>query len=118
MTLYTSGDWQIDGGGDFTRDIFEFCCEQFKPLKNADIEVMQCDLSEDNVKGWCEVDEDGEFLIHIHNNLCYDEYVRTLIHELVHVRQTLLGLFDNDRREEEAYFWEELLSKEFYQQKL
>ena len=87
-------------------------------MLDAEVEVNQCDLTNDRVKGWCQVDEDGEFLIHIHNDLCYDEYVKTLIHEFTHVRQTLIGLLDNERREEEAYFWEELLSNEFYQQKL
>ena len=118
MTLYTSGDWKVDFGGEVAHDVFDFCCEQWNPLLDAEVEVNQCDLTDDRVKGWCQVDEDGEFLIHIHNDLCYDEYVKTLIHEFTHVRQTLVGLLDNERREEEAYFWEELLSNEFYQQKL
>jgi len=118
MTLYTSGDWKVDFGGEVTHDVFDFCCEQWNPLKDAEIEVNQCDLTEDGGFGFCQVDEDGEFLIHIHNDLCYDEYVKTLIHELTHVRQTLTGLLDHERREEDAYFWEELLSNEFYQQKL
>ena len=118
MTLYTSGDWKVDFGGEVTHDVFDFCCEQWNQLTDAEVEVNQCDLTDDRVKGWFQVDEDGEFLIHIHNDLCYDEYVKTLIHELTHVRQTLAGLFDHERREEDAYFWEELLSNEFYQQKL
>jgi len=36
------------------------------------------------------------------------------MHELIHVRQTLDGLFDYDRREEEAVIWEDILSKEFW----
>ena len=119
MTLCISGDWKIDLGGQTTHDVFDFMCEKFNILNDAEVvEVNQVDLTDDHVKGWCQVDEDGEFLIHIHNNLCYDEYVKTLFHEFTHVRQTLLGLKDNDRREEEAYFWENILSNEFYQQKL
>ena len=119
MALFTSGDWQIDYGANVAHDVFDFMCEKFHVLcKPEVIEVNQCDLTDDAGLGFCQVDEDGEFLIHIHNDLSYDEYVKTLIHELTHVKQTLIGLLDNERREEEAYFWENILTNEFYQQKL
>jgi len=119
MSLCTSGDWKIDYGANVAHDVFNFMCEKFSVLNEAEVvEVNQCDLTHEYVKGWCQVDEDGEFLIHIDNKLCYDEYVKTLIHELTHVKQTLIGLLDNERREEEAYFWENILTNEFYQQKL
>ena len=38
----------------------------------------------------------------------------TLIHELIHVKQTIDGLMDDDRREEEASIWEKILSKEYW----
>ena len=118
MTLFTSGDWQVDVS-DFNTDrftthaLFDFMCERFPILKDADVEVNQVDLTNEYGYGFCQVDEDGEFLIHIHNDLSYEDYVTTLIHELVHVKQTLQGLKDNEMRESEAYFWERLLSKEF-----
>ena len=40
MTLYTSGDWKVDFGGEVTHDVFDFCCEQWNPLKDAEIEVV------------------------------------------------------------------------------
>ena len=118
MTLFTSGDWQVDVS-DFNTDrftthgIFDFMCERFPILKDADVEVNQVDLTNEYGYGFCQVDEDGEFLIHIHNDLSYEDYVTTLIHELVHVKQTLQGLKDNEMRESEAYFWERLLSREY-----
>ena len=119
MALFTSGDWQIDYGANVAHDVFDFMCEKFNVLcKPEVIEVNQCDLTDDAGLGFCQVDEDGEFLIHIHNDLSFDVYVKTLIHELTHVKQTLIGLLDNERREEEAYFWENILTNEFYQQKL
>ena len=42
------------------------------------------------------------------------EYVKTLIHEITHVRQTLDGITDSNAREDEAYNLEETLSKEFW----
>ena len=118
MTLFTSGDWQVDVS-DFNTDrftthaLFDFMCERFPILKDADVEVNQVDLTNEYGYGFCQVDEDGEFLIHIHNDLSYEDYVTTLIHELVHVKQTLQGLKDHEMRESEAYFWERILSKEF-----
>ena len=80
-----------------------------------DIEVNQTDLSDENSFGFCQIDGNGEFLIHIHNDLDRDDYIITLIHELVHVKQTLTGLLDYDRREEEAVIWEKLFFHEFKQ---
>ena len=118
MTLYTSGDWRVDVS-EFNKDrftthgIYEFMCEKFNQLIDATVEVNQVDLTDEHGYGFCQVDEDGEFLIHIHNDLSYEDYVTTLIHELVHVKQTLQGLKDHEMRESEAYFWERILSKEF-----
>tara|TARA_B100000287_G_scaffold49791_1_gene44082 strand:+ start:493 stop:930 length:438 start_codon:yes stop_codon:yes gene_type:complete len=115
MALCTSGDWTVDSKKLVVEAVYKFMCDKFEVLYDADvIEVNQCDLTEDNVFGWCEVDGDGDFLIHIHNNLTPDPYITTLIHELVHVKQTLTGLLDDDRREEEANVWEKILTKEFW----
>ena len=50
MTLFTSGDWQVDVS-DFNTDrftthaLFDFMCERFPILKDADVEVNQVDLT-------------------------------------------------------------------------
>ena len=113
MTLFTSGDWIVDNEREITFGVFEFMCKKFPLLVGATVEVNQVDLTNEFGCGFCQVDEDGEFLIHIHNDLSCEEYVTTLIHELVHVKQTLQGLKDHEMRESEAYFWERLLSREY-----
>ena len=113
MTLFTSGDWIADKEREITFGVYEFMCNKFPLLRNAEVEVNQVNLTNEFGTGFCQVDEDGECLIHIHNDLSCEEYVTTLIHELVHVRQTLQGLKDNEMRESEAYFWERLLSREY-----
>ena len=113
MTLFTSGDWIVDNEREITFGVFEFMCKKFPLLVGAEVEVNQVDLTNEFGCGFCQVDEDGEFLIHIHNDLSCEEYVTTLIHELVHVKQTLQGLKDHEMRESEAYFWERLLSREY-----
>ena len=47
-------------------------------------------------------------MIHIDTNLSKDEYIKTIIHELVHCTQDIRGLNDNDARENEAYKLEEV----------
>ena len=113
MTLFTSGDWIVDNEREITFGVFEFMCKKFPLLVGAEVEVNQVDLTNEFGCGFCQVDEDGEFLIHVHNDLSCEEYVTTLIHELVHVKQTLQGLKDHEMRESEAYFWERLLSREY-----
>ena len=116
MTLYTSGDWIVDSESILTRAIYDFMCTKFNDIiiGDVEIEVNQVDLTGEYAYGFCQVDEDGEFLIHIHNDLTPENYAITLIHELVHVKQTLTGLLNYDRREEEAVIWEKILSQEFW----
>ena len=113
MTLFTSGDWNVDQERILTFDLFDYMCRKFPRLKGHTIEVNQVDLTDDNAFGFCQV-EDDEFLIHIHNDLTPTEYVKTLAHELIHVRQTLEGLHDNEMREQEAYVWEDIIGKDFW----
>ena len=111
-TVTTSGDWVVDSERDITFGVFNFMSKKFRQLVDVNVEVNQCDLEETNCFGFCQ-DNGGEFLIHIHNDLSIEEYVTTLIHELVHVKQTVQGLKDHEMRESEAYFWERLLCKEY-----
>ena len=83
-----------------------------KPLSKVDIEVIPTDLTEDNVFGWC-LENNNQFEIEIHHNLGYFDFVTTLIHELVHVDQSVRGLFDDQKRENEAYVLEKKLGKKF-----
>ena len=114
MTLFTSGDWIVDCERILTFDLFDYMCRKFPRLNGQTIEVNQVDLTQDNALGFCQVDEDGEFLIHLHNDLMPSEYVKTLAHELIHVRQTIEGLHDDEMREQEEYVWEDIIDKDFW----
>ena len=76
---------------------------------NVNVEVFHTNLVDDGVFGWCEQSDDDEFLISIHNDLSVSDYIITLLHELVHVTQTLRGLFDDEEREREAHELEHTL---------
>ena len=123
MLLFKSGDWfpsekQIELT-DSVCDFIHSKCDQFKGSTG---EIHRKDLSDEGVFGGWEVEESEfspgvfhrEFFIQIHNELSDEDYVITLIHELIHVKQTIDGLMDDDRREEEARIWEKILSKEYW----
>ena len=112
--LLTSGDWHCDKEKILTGEVFDFMCKRYPQLNDVVIEVNQVNLKNEFGIGFCQVDEDGEFLIHIHNDQVPTEYATTLIHELIHVRQTIDGLLNHEIREEEAYVMEEILGKEFW----
>ena len=92
--------------------IFEFMCGLYPNLTEVDIEVIPTDLTEDNVFGWTMENNDQQE-IQIHHRLTNDEYITTLIHELVHVDQNVRGLLDDEERENEAYSLEHTLTNQF-----
>ena len=112
--LLTSGDWHCDMEKILTGEVLDFMSKRYPQLNDVVIEVNQVNLKNQFGIGFCQVDEDGEFLIHVHNDQVPTEYATTLIHELIHVRQTIDGLLNHEIREEEAYVMEKVLGKEFW----
>ena len=103
--LYTSGTKQKK---QLASQVFDWFASQ-TDLANVNVEVFHTNLVNDGVFGWCEQSDDDEFLISIHNNLSVFDYIITLLHELVHVTQTLRGMFDDEEREQEAHELEHTL---------
>ena len=111
--LYTTGEWKVDPNKDITFPLVRWLFKLFPVLNDSEIEINQVDLGDEFALGFCQQD-DGEFLIHVHNHMDLKEYVKTLIHEITHVRQTLDGITDSNAREDEAYYLEDQLSKAFW----
>ena len=89
--------------------VYVFMSVIFPEIKEADVEVIHTDLTEDNVFGWTLINNDQNE-IEIHNDLSERDYVTTLIHELVHVKQNVQGVTDEEIREGEAYELENTLA--------
>ncbi len=108
----------------------------YLPRHKLDIEVRHRGLKREGVQGWCNIEGDTyrprSFMIEIHNRLDESEYLRTLFHELVHVKQFVRGElkdkrskkywkdedisdieYDNDPSEIEALQMEDLLYESF-----
>ena len=95
-----------------SNQVYSFMCGLYPNLEDVDIEVIPTDLSEDNVFGWT-MENNDQNEIQIHYILPDDEYITTLIHELIHVDQNVRGLYDDEQREEEAYSLEHTLTNQF-----
>ena len=89
--------------------VYVFMSIIFPEIKDTDVEVIHTDLTEDNVFGWTLINNDQNE-IEIHNDLSERDYVTTLIHELVHVKQNVQGVTDDTIREGEAYELENTLA--------
>ncbi len=110
MSICTSGDKYCSY---IAFDAYKYFCNHTGDIfKEKEIEVHYCDLSDDNVFGWCERVDDNSWLIHIHNALGYEEHFRTLFHEYMHVVQDIEGLKDEGLREHQAYQIEGIMYKE------
>ena len=94
------------------RKVYEFFESKYTFLPYYVVEIYHCDLTDDNVKGWQEKNDD-EFLLHIDANLDEEEYIKTILHELVHCVQDIEGLSDNNSRENQAYKLEQLYYDQF-----
>ena len=95
-----------------SNQVYQFMIGLYPNLEEVDIEVIPTDLSEDCVFGWT-VENNDQNEIQIHHRLTNDEYITTLIHELIHVDQNVRGLRDDTQREEEAYSLEHTLTNQF-----
>ena len=94
------------------QSVYVFMSVIFPELKDTDVELIHTDLTEDNVFGWTLINNDQNE-IEIHNDLSERDYVTTLIHELVHVKQNIHGVTDDTIREGEAYELENTLADIF-----
>ena len=91
------------------QSVYVFMSVIFPEIKDTDIELIHTDLTEDNVFGWTLINNDQNE-IEIHNDLSERDYVTTLIHELIHVKQNVQGVTDDTIREGEAYELENTLA--------
>ena len=107
--FYTS---MYDSEFDVGYMVYTFMCELYPNLKTVEIEVIPTDLTEDNVFGWT-MENNDQNEIEIHHLLTNEEYITTLIHELIHVDQNIRGLLNDTERETEAYKLEGTLTEKF-----
>jgi hypothetical protein len=89
-----------------THRVYDFFSEIYEV--SADVEVFHTNLRDEHALGFTEVNGDEQF-IQIDNGLNREEFIVTLLHELVHVVQNEKGMIDETERESEAYRLEGVL---------
>ena len=108
--LLTSGQKQRPR---LAQQVYRFMLDQEPLLGAAAITVHHRRLTSEGVVGWQQQEDDLEFLVEVDRDLPRSEYVVTLIHELIHCRQTLEGIMDEEQRETEAYGLETVYAARF-----
>ena len=112
MTICTSGD---NNSSHIAFEAYNYFIEHGTHkhiFKEKEIEVHYCDLTEDNVFGWCEQCDDNHWLVTIHNDLQITEHYKTLFHEFQHIIQDIYGIKCEEVRENEAYHIEGIMYRE------
>ena len=95
---------------DITPKVYEFFTSSYEI--RSDVEICHVNLRDENALGFTEVNGDEQF-VQVHNSLTYEEHVKTILHELVHVVQNENGMIDETERESQAYNLEEVLYKKW-----
>lgn len=109
--LLTSGQKQRPR---LAQQVYRFMLGQEPLLAAATITVHHKRLiASEGVVGWQQQEDDHEFLVEVERELPHLEYVTTLIHELIHCRQSLEGNHDDAAREEEAYRLEQVYADRY-----
>jgi len=108
--LLTSGQKQRPR---LAQQVYRFMLDQEPLLGAAAVTVHHRRLTAEGVVGWHQQEDDLEFLVEVERDLPRADYILTLIHELIHCRQTLEGITDDDTREQEAYSLETVYASRF-----
>ena len=108
--LLTSGQKQRPR---LAQQIYRFMLDQEPLLGAATITIHHRRLTADGVVGWQQQVDAHDFLVEVERDLPRADYILTLIHELIHCRQTLAGITDDATREQEAYSLETVYADRF-----
>ena len=76
-------------------DVTTWFLNKFLPRHRLDVRIVHRGLKREMVYGWCDFEDDYKrprsFLIELHTFMEQELYIQTLLHELVHLRQWVIG---------------------------
>lgn len=83
------------------QDVTSWFLSRFLPRHKIDVEILHRGLKREHVYGYCDVVGETyrprEFLIEIDTHMDQESYIKTLLHELVHLRQWVVGSLRSKR---------------------
>ena len=74
------------------KPLLEWFMTEYLSDHSVDLTVVYMPLSDEGVPGWCMRESDYEFVIQIDENLRGVEHDKTLLHEMYHCMQHLMGI--------------------------
>ena len=92
LTIYTEGYGYSKRR---CEDVVTWFIAKYFPRHKLEIEILHRGLKREGVLGYCDVAGETyrprEFLIELDTYMCEEMYIKTLLHELTHLRQWVLG---------------------------
>jgi hypothetical protein len=77
------------------KNVTTWFLNKFLPRHRLDVHIVHRGLKREFVYGWCDFEDDYKrprsFLIELQSHMEKELYMKTLLHELVHLRQWVLG---------------------------
>ena len=81
--------------------VTDWFMNRYMPRHNIGLRIIHKGLKRELVYGYCNVDGEikrpRDFLIELQSHMDTERYIKTLIHELVHVRQWVFGVLLDKR---------------------
>lgn len=100
-------------------DVTTWFLNKFLPRHKIDVEILHRGLKREHVYGYCDIQDQSRrprsFLIELDTNMCKELYIKTLLHELTHLRQWVDGSL-RLRRGKMLYCKEPVESYDYWQQ--
>ena len=91
-SIYTSG---YGYSKRLCEDVTAWFLNKFLPRHKIDVEILHRGLKREQVYGYCDYVGESrrprEFLIELQTHMKEELYIKTLLHELVHLRQWVVG---------------------------
>ena len=82
-------------------DVASWFLNKFLPRHRIYVEIQHRGLKREHVYGWCDYTGDSyrprEFLIELDTHMHQELYIKTLLHELVHLQQWVTGTLRSKR---------------------
>ena len=83
------------------QDVTAWFLRQFLPRHKIEVEILHRGLKSEGVFGYCDYVGESyrprEFLIELQTHMKEELYIKTLLHELVHLRQWVVGSLRSKR---------------------
>jgi hypothetical protein len=96
--IYTSG---YGYSKRLCEDITSWFLNKFLPRHKIEVEILHRGLKREEVYGYCDYVGESyrprEFLIELDTHMCKELYIKTLLHELTHLRQWVVGSLRSKR---------------------